>query len=324
MKNLFKDSLRIIRESFTAYLLINVIFYGLIVAGFIYALLYPDAQINAYYNIKEIVTTGSLSKVYDAYYLHRNLPYAVFLTFTINLFLGTFVQITVPSLIIPFAGFFTFLIRAFSWGVLIVPDKISLTRLVLFFLEGQGYVLGAFAVYVFSVRFLNPSKFKLGSYKNGYWAGLKCMGKLYVLIACVLLISAFYEVAISSPLPFPRFSYSSRQLGFSGTSVQTNYHGQYVFYDSMDVKKGDAKVAGYCLENIEYFKPGDMNAARITKTDSLYAIQLYLDKKYWNRKAVNERFKAVDSALNITCSGKYFMIQTFCFDSSGQRQERYY
>jgi hypothetical protein len=78
-----------------------------------------------------------------------NMFYAALVTFAINFPLGSFVMITLPSMIIPGSGALLATFRATLWGVLLGPSLVSLTRAMLphtgtLLLEGEGYILATF------------------------------------------------------------------------------------------------------------------------------------------------------------------------------------
>jgi hypothetical protein len=128
---------------------------------------------------------------------------AVALTVGINLLIGSFVTITLPSLIVPFSGLVMGGIRAALWGLLFSPQfqgagpgeiVAGLLIAVLILLEGQGYVLALLAAYVQGRAFLWPERVGADGHREGYWFGLKQSARIYLLIALVLLVGAVYEV----------------------------------------------------------------------------------------------------------------------------------
>ena len=64
--------------------------------------------------------TGPLSVVGQAY-VNAQVFTAILATFLVNLFIGSFGTITLPSLIIPFSGFLIGIYRAVLWGLLLSP-----------------------------------------------------------------------------------------------------------------------------------------------------------------------------------------------------------
>jgi hypothetical protein len=123
---------------------------------------------------------------------------AILLTFVVNLFLGSLLTITIPSLIVPFSGLLMGVFRAIVWGLLLSPAEPkfrgamiphSLTLL----LEGQGYILAMLAAYVLGRALIWPSSVGVETHAGGYVAGLKQTGSLYVLVTLFLAVAAVYE-----------------------------------------------------------------------------------------------------------------------------------
>lgn len=84
------------------------------------------------------------------------------LTFLVNLLIGAFVTLTLPSLLIPFLGILMAFYRAVEWGFLFAPVDGSVGSILspnglTLVIEGQAYVLAAFAIYVHGKMFLQPS-----------------------------------------------------------------------------------------------------------------------------------------------------------------------
>lgn len=323
MKNLIKDSFRIIRENRKAYIWTNIIFYGTFILGAAITFLFPYNRVQSHYQLLDFLRYGSLSNTFDAYYLHRNIPLAIWLTFSINLFAGSFLNLTLPSLLIPFIGIIAAAVRAFFWGYYLGIG--GFFALLVAILEGQGYVLAAFGAYLLASRFLFPKKYGIDSRKQAYIAGLKMNGKLYILITAMLIIAACFEVTVSgTKVIFPNIVNSPENLGFTGTNINMNYSGSFVYFDSTSILKNDAKVVGTWLEDIRYFRPGDLNAARVIKTNTGYDIQLYLDKQYWQDEKISAVFLQLDKKLKELYMGKHFRIAAFCYDSLGTKSIRYF
>ncbi len=83
-------------------------------------------------------TIGPLSSVGTAYSSGQVLDASI-MTFLVNLALGSFMDITLPSLIIPFPGILTGAYRAVIWGILFSPahfEAYLVPRHLILFLEG--------------------------------------------------------------------------------------------------------------------------------------------------------------------------------------------
>jgi len=131
---------------------------------------------------------------------------AIGLTFIINLLVGCFVSITMPSLIIPFGGFLIGGYRALLWGFIFSPDlgDLSFTRIIigigvvlLLIFEGEAYVLALFAAFVHGRAWTKPASVGAATHKQGYLTGVRMSLRLYLLMIGMLLIAAVYEVALA-------------------------------------------------------------------------------------------------------------------------------
>lgn len=200
--NVFRRSVAQVVEYRRAYLVLNALYYGLVVAGMAYAAMNREVQTSVLELVKGGLK-GPLAPVVDAY-ASGVLP-AIAMTFAVNLLGGSFLSITLPSLLIPFSGLLLAGYRAAMWGLIFSPTALefggaplargSLIAL-LVLLEGQGYVLAALAAYVQGKAFLFPATVGAASRWQGYRAGLQWTGRHYLLIAVTLAIAAIYEAII--------------------------------------------------------------------------------------------------------------------------------
>jgi hypothetical protein len=101
-------------------------------------------------------------------------------------------------LVVPFAAIPLGAYRALLWGLLMAPTTTELALVMIphsltLVLEGQAYVLAVFAAYLHGMAFLRPHTVGLASHREGYLAGLKMTGRVYVLVILVLAAAAVYE-----------------------------------------------------------------------------------------------------------------------------------
>lgn len=194
---LLQPAFAIIRQNRKTYIILNILYYGLVIASMIYVFTNPTIQHTLLETIGQSFDQGPLSAVSEAYGSAQMVP-AMLLTFVINLLAGSFASITLPSLIIPFSGILLGLYRAVLWGLLLSPSEPSLAGPMIphsltLLLEGQGYILAMLAAAVQSWAFIKPASVGEQSRLRGYAVGLKKTAWLYVLIAVILAIAAVYE-----------------------------------------------------------------------------------------------------------------------------------
>jgi hypothetical protein len=183
----------------------NLGYFGLVVAGMVYAAFNRPLQLSLLESVEGAFEAGPIAMVANAY-IGGRIPLAISLTFLVNLAIGSFLSITLPSLVIPFSGLLIGFFRAVLWGVLFSPTKLELSPptilagvliVVLIFLEGQAYVLAMLAAYVQGNAFLFPKQVSAESHARGYLIGVGRTSLIYLLVALVLAIAAVYEVLIA-------------------------------------------------------------------------------------------------------------------------------
>jgi len=201
--DVFRKALGIVKGDRRAYLTINLLYYGIVILAMVYASLDRPTQQALLNSVGAGFVKGPLAQVGQVYE-QRQLIQATAVTFAVNLFLGSFVAIMLPSLIVPFSGLLVGGVRAVLWGLLFSPTSLEINSqnlvsalfiLVLLLLEGQGYVLAMLAAYVQGKAFLSPTSVGETSHARGYLVGLKLAAFLYLLIAVVLILAAIYEAA---------------------------------------------------------------------------------------------------------------------------------
>lgn len=204
--NLLRRALLLIKENLRAYLLTNLIYYVTVIVGVLVVFVSPSLQ-DAWMGIVvegfgESDTFGAVLEAYSG----QQVLTAVGLTFAINLLLGSFLYITLTSLIIPFSGLLLGLVRALLWGFTFAPSLntgisahdvlLGALMVILLLLEGQAYILAMFGTYLQGRAFVFHRRVGEDTLWRGYVKGLKQMSLVYILVALVLLIAAVYEVAI--------------------------------------------------------------------------------------------------------------------------------
>jgi hypothetical protein len=198
MANTLRSCWRVVRDHRRAYVVLNVTYYALVALGMMYsAFVDPTLQAQLLQDIGGAFTEGPLATVGGAY-LAGNVLAATVLTFLVNLLAGSLLYITVPSLVVPFAGLTIGFFRAVLWGLILAPTTTDLALIMIphsltLLLEGQGYILAMLAVYVHGKSLLRPASVGATGRVQGYVTGLKLSLRLYVLVAIVLAAAAIYE-----------------------------------------------------------------------------------------------------------------------------------
>jgi hypothetical protein len=196
--SLIKSAWGLVQENRRAYIILNSLYYGLVLVFMVYVAFNRPLQDQLLQSIGEAFMSGPLSFVGSAY-LNAQVLAAIGATFFVNLFVGSFGTITFPSLLIPFSGLLIGFYRAVLWGLILSPAHPDL-RLVMIphfltlLLEGQAYILAMLAAYIQGRAFLWPNTVGLESRSRGYLEGLKRTGRIYVLVMLTLLVAAIYEV----------------------------------------------------------------------------------------------------------------------------------
>lgn len=192
-----KTSIAVVRNNLRAYVVLNVLYYGVVAVAMLVVTGNPQVQQVLTDAVVASFTEGPLVSVFEAY-AGGNVLQAMALTFVVNFFLGSVLVLFVPSLLIPFGGVAIGLIRATLWGLLLAPTtpELQVTMIphsLTLLLEGQGYILAMLGAYVLGRAFVSPSSVGACRWRDGYVTGLKNEARVYVLVAIVLAVAAVYE-----------------------------------------------------------------------------------------------------------------------------------
>lgn len=182
-----------------SYLAMNLLFYGLIGVGMLIVLERPELQRMLLKDLRRELHSHASSLLVDAY-LNRHVLRAACLTFAVNLVLGTALEITFPSLFIPFIGLAIGMVRALLWGLTLGPGSAGTLQLLtttfpVMLLEGQAYVLAMLGVYLHGKAILIPASVGAVGRWQAYKLGLAESLRIYLLIVLVLAVAAIYEAA---------------------------------------------------------------------------------------------------------------------------------
>lgn len=205
--NVLKQAIALLRQHPRAYLVTNLVYYGLVLVGAMMVFAIPALQELMMVSIEQSFGEGgALAPVTEAY-LNEEVLTAIGLTFGVNLVLGSLAYITLPSLIIPFSGLLLGLFRAMLWGFIFSPASVGGVTaadillgagiVLLLLLEGQGYVLAMFAAYLHGRSVVFPRRVGAQTIWQGWLHGLKQTALVYILVVLALFVAAVYEVALA-------------------------------------------------------------------------------------------------------------------------------
>jgi len=180
-----------------SYIAMNLLFYGTIGLGMLITAQNPAIQSALTKSVQTAFHSPGMSIVANAYTGHHLIEAAI-ITFVVNLVIGTILVISLPSLLIPFAGIAIGMYRALLWGLVFGPTPhgnfgVLATHWPVMLFEGQGYVLGMLSVYIHGKGIFNFASVGATNHGQGYVRGLIEAMRIYPLIALVLAVSAVYE-----------------------------------------------------------------------------------------------------------------------------------
>jgi hypothetical protein len=198
MKKIFLNALRIVNDYRRAYILSNMVYYGLFISGVIAMALVPASlKESMIQQLGVFLTTGTYAPVTEAYDSGFVLL-AILLTFVVNLIIGRFFSITLPSVVIPFSGPLMYMPIAFTMGTVVslalgTRTIIDINLFLLAALELQSSVIAILGAYIQGKALLFPKSVGLATHQQGFWLGIKESLYLYALIIAVLAIAAVHE-----------------------------------------------------------------------------------------------------------------------------------
>jgi hypothetical protein len=172
----------------------NLLYWGAFAVGAAYGAIDPTAQ----RALTEAVAggfspDGQLAPLVRAY-TDGQLAAAIGLTFLVNLLLGALLYISLPSLVLPFAGLLTGVVRGVLWGALFSPagvlaDPTLPYHVPVIVLEGEAYVLAVTGVWLWWRPVLGAAGRRLAAWREG----LLLQARVYAGVALLLALAAVYE-----------------------------------------------------------------------------------------------------------------------------------
>lgn len=189
---LVRAPLQILRTHRRAYLLANLVFYGLVLGGFALGLAVPELAAGRAEGLETDGTADLVGRLLSNVWLFAAMILGVN-TITVGL-----ASIVLPSLVIPFLGIAVFAYRAVVIGVTLAPTDQS-TWIVLIphsltlVIEFQAYILLALGAYLLGRAWISPAFVEETSRVHAYGTGLRLLGVLALTALALLVVGALYE-----------------------------------------------------------------------------------------------------------------------------------
>ena len=200
------DSLNVVRKHRRANNICNVGLYGTTLACMALATFrpeltevitkYTDAELDAY----------AVGRLVKHYYDSGQMIPAAAMTFGINLAVGAFGSITLPTIFLPFTGLCLQVYRMGYWGILfpVFHEKTHPAHLLTMVMEGQAYILAALGSWIMGKAAVDCIRgwWETNEVEKGnvakdwtkmYWGSVKESMRLYPLIGAILGVSALWE-----------------------------------------------------------------------------------------------------------------------------------
>jgi hypothetical protein len=187
---LVRRPLQILRAHARAYLLANLVMYGLVLAGFALGLAVPELAAGRAETLQTDGTADLIGRLLSNVWLFAVTILGVN-TITVGLF-----SIVLPSLVIPFVGIAIFAYRAVVIGVtltdpttwtILIPHSLTLV------IEFQAYILLVLGAYLLGRAWITPAFVGESSRVRAYGQGLRLLGWLGLAAFALLVVGALYE-----------------------------------------------------------------------------------------------------------------------------------
>lgn len=192
----------IIRANLRVYLIINAGVYGLVIIGFILAMIFPALGASRVASLEGDGSADLARSLFSQPWLFA------LVIFGVNVFTVGALNIVLPSLLIPFAGVGIFAYRAFTLGAVLAPSTDiaavgliphSLTALI----EFQAYSLLVFGAFLLARSWIWPSTAGASNRRRGYLGGLRQLGWLSLPALALFIIGAIWEAFSLRYLVYP-------------------------------------------------------------------------------------------------------------------------
>lgn len=189
---LFRHALRTIQANRRAYLALNAILYGSVLAGFGAGLLFPDLTAAQTESFQSSDSADLIRSLLESPWLFALVILAN------NVLRAGLLNLVLPSMIVPFAGIVWYAYILFTVGLMLAPvDRDGWLTLVphslTVVMEVQAYVLLALGVYLLGRAWISPRTVGAGNRRQAYVHGLRQLGVLSLPALALLVVFALYE-----------------------------------------------------------------------------------------------------------------------------------
>jgi hypothetical protein len=184
---------QLIRANLRAYLLLNAFVYGMVLLGMAVGTLFPELHASRVASFAGGEQGALVNAVVGNGWVFGTV------IFLVNVFPTALLLITLPSLVVPFAGVAVFAIKTIDLGLTLAPvDATSRLTLIphslTLVIEFQAYALVMFGAYLLGRSWLRPATVDVPTRRQGYVRGLSRLGRLWLPALVLFVIGAVYEV----------------------------------------------------------------------------------------------------------------------------------
>ncbi|MEU0317059.1 hypothetical protein [Nocardioides sp. NPDC006273] len=187
-----RSSLALIRQHGRAYAYLNLMAYGLLVAGMALGTLRPELNAMLTGSMDETGETDLVVSLFARPWLFALVILGV------NLGKVALGFITLPSMVVPFAGIPVFAYWVFTTGIVLAPvDHVTTMTLIphslTMVIEIQAYVLLLLGAYVLGLAWIRPASVGATTRRRAWGQGLRRFGVMWVPALVLFVIGAVYE-----------------------------------------------------------------------------------------------------------------------------------
>ncbi|GAA1956972.1 stage II sporulation protein M [Amycolatopsis minnesotensis] len=190
--NRLSKPFQLIRADLRAYLLINAFVIGALLLGMALGALFPGLYAARTASFAE----GGQGALVNAVVGNGWVFGAVI--FLVNVFPTALLLITLPSLVVPFAGLAVFALKTIDLGIVLAPVTGTSARTLIphsltLLIEFQAYALVLFGAYLLGRSWLRPATAGAPTRRQGYLRGLSRAGWLWLPALALFFVGAVYE-----------------------------------------------------------------------------------------------------------------------------------